>query len=64
MYDNHLAQNKHIYIEKGNIDVTDTLNRLKLKYLAYKSNYYLEGIKKLNSNNLENDDQYKREKIY
>jgi hypothetical protein len=48
MFSKQLAEKRemHIYLEKGDIPVNDTLTRLKLKYLYYKSSYLLEGFRK------------------
>lgn len=50
VFKKHLQKNMHVYLEKGDFPVNDTLNRLKLKYQAYKSAYYLQSKR--------NDDLY------
>ena len=42
LYKDHLSKQSHFYFEKHVLPLTDTLQRLQLKYLKYKSAFYLD----------------------
>ena len=44
LYKDHLSKQSHFYFEKHVLPLTDTLQRLQLKYLKYKSALYLDEL--------------------
>ena len=44
LYKVHMDKQSHLYFEKHILPVTDTLSRLQLKYLQYKSAFYLDEL--------------------